>query len=260
MPEWLDNLQNEELKSNETLSQLPDIETLAKSYIDAQSMVGGSVRIPGENAGQEDWDAFNKKMMDKVPTLMSRPDLENAEQMQQVFEMLGRPKDANGYELEADESMLSAFHAQGLSKAQAKGLANHFSEVNTQTSAEQEAKIKEGMGELANEWGYAFDQRMATAVAVLKKTGAPASLVDAAETGKVGADTMRWAYNVGASIGGENPNFANDGKGGNNAQMTPSEARSQINEINANKDHPYWKGDKNAISTMLDLQRAANAK
>ena len=41
---------SDEYRGNESLSQIPDLNTLAKSYLDAQQYAGGSIRIPGEDA------------------------------------------------------------------------------------------------------------------------------------------------------------------------------------------------------------------
>jgi len=267
MPEWLDNIKDnldESIRDSETLAQVPDIPTLAKSYLDSQSHIGNSIRIPSEEASEDDWGAFNDKLKSKVPTLMNKPDLEDPEQLAQVYEMLGRPQDTKGYEVETDEAMLETAHKLGLSKSQLKGLVDHIGERSTQTSEERAKELKTGHTALSEEWGMAYDQRVATAVATLRKTGAPESLLDAAETGKVGADTIKWAYSVGKALGSENPNFLADGKGGKNAKVTPSEAHSRLTEIRNNKDHAFNDrtnpNHKDALQEVLELTKAANAK
>lgn len=257
---WMDALpEDSDLRKNESLTQIPDVATLAKSYVDAQSHIGNSLRIPSEDAGAEDVKIFNDKVMAKT-NMMMKPDLENADQMKQVFEMLGRPSDTKGYELEADNGLLELFHAQGLNKAQAKNMVQHFTDQANKGNQDTEAKQKEGMKALSEEWGFAFDQRFATAVSTLKKTGAPEALVSAAEEGKVNADTIQWAYQMAQALGSENPMFTDDGKGAPNGQITPSEAKSKVHEIMNNREHAYWdRGNPNhkqAILDMVELNRA----
>ena len=40
--------------------------------------------------------------------------------------------------------------------------------------------------------------------------------------------------------------------------MTPQEAQAKIDEIYANKEHPFHRGDKVAMKRMLELVAAAN--
>lgn len=89
MAEWHEGL-SDEYRGNESLANIPDIDTLAKSYLDAQSYMGGSIRIPSDDAGEDDWSSFNQKLTDKVPTLMNIPS-DEAEARTALLSRLGRP-------------------------------------------------------------------------------------------------------------------------------------------------------------------------
>ena len=79
----------EEIRGHKSLDHIQDVGALAKSYVNAQSMIGADkVAIPGKHATDDDWI--------------------------EVYARLGRPDSPEGYELqnnlaegvEADEQML----------------------------------------------------------------------------------------------------------------------------------------------------------
>ena len=72
--DWKANL-SDEIKADKSLENIKDIESLAKSYVHAQKLVGADkIPVPNKFATEKDWDA--------------------------VYEKLGRPKDATGYKYE----------------------------------------------------------------------------------------------------------------------------------------------------------------
>ena len=101
---WRDSIP-EDLRDDASLKDITDPGVLAKNYVHAQKMLGTSVRIPGEDAGPEDLEAFYSKL-DKIPGLMKSPNLENEEDVKAFYRTLGTPEDATGYQFEpADESV-----------------------------------------------------------------------------------------------------------------------------------------------------------
>ena len=77
------------------------------------------------------------------------------------------------------------------------------------------------------------------------------------ENGQLSSDFVKWAHGLATSIGSEGTNF-----GGNDpsidTRMTPQEAKEKIDEIYANKDHAFHKGDPAAMKRMIELVTAAN--
>jgi hypothetical protein len=111
-------------------------------------------------------------------------------------------------------------------------------------------------------WGLAFDDRNKDAVNILKKTGAPDALIKAFEAGEVDSGTLKWAYSLASSFGGEGQSIG--GQGDNQqGRVTPGEAKERIREMLTNKDHAYWNSKdpshKDAIKKMVDYQRATMA-
>lgn len=108
----------EEIRSHKSLETIQDIPSLAKSFVNAQSMIGADkVAIPGKYATDDDWNI--------------------------VYDKMGRPAESSGYELEnklaegqsENVEMLTNYkdvaHKLGLQPRQAQGLLNWF---NTTTA------------------------------------------------------------------------------------------------------------------------------
>ena len=101
--DWRDSLENEELKGNESLKSFENIDGLAKAFVETKAMVGNSIRIPSEEASDEDRAAFYNKLMERAPALMLRPDPDSSEQMNEFHRMMGVPEDETGYDYEGTD-------------------------------------------------------------------------------------------------------------------------------------------------------------
>ena len=224
----------EEIRSHASLETIEDVGALAKSYVHAQSMIGADkVVVPGKWATDDDWSA--------------------------VYDKLGRPADADGYELELaeppdgaqqDGEMLSWFkstaHANGLTPRQAQGLLAEYTQFTqgrqesaTGADEEQQANAEQ---ELRREWGEAYDNRISVAKDVLKQFGSN-ELADTATTSGntlFGNDpnVIRMLHKVGAYI---NERVSEDGLLGakTTGMMAPDEAQAKLRELTA-EGSPYW--------------------
>lgn len=270
---WRDSLPDD-IKGSSALADVKDIPSLAKQFIDAQSFIGRSVRIPGEDAGEEDWNKFHEKVLTGAPTLMRKPDPDDEKSLESVLKSMGMPEDKSKYSVEGikvdgvepTEGEIErlrdiAAEAKMTQKQFENYVRRHFNDVATKVT-EQQTKVKEGIDALKGEWGMAYDQNLNIAVDVLKKTNAPDSLIRSAEKGEVSADTIKWAHGLAKALGSEGTPASGDGKGTSDPKLTPAEAANKIAEIMGNKQHPYWNGGdprhKAAIDRMVELQRAAN--
>ncbi|CAL9954889.1 hypothetical protein VPHK225_0005 [Vibrio phage K225] len=261
---WLESLP-EDIRGNSALENVKDIGDLANQFVNAQSFLGSSIRIPSENAGEEDTQKFYEKVLKHAPNLMPVPNLEDEAGLNAIFSKLGRPADADTYAIENVEltpEMKKAAHEAGLTQAQFKAVYGQFIQPSIEAGSAHKAEVKAGRDKLAEEWGYAFQTKEQTAQALLAKTGAPQALVDAAAKGELNADTLRWVDSLATSIGKEGLDLVNHGQQG--GRMTPAEASAQINEIMMNKEHAFWKasnpGHEQAKRDIVDLQRIANPK
>lgn len=230
------------------------IEDLAKGYVNAQSMIGGSIRIPGKEAGQADWDKFYDRFKD-VPGLTRY----NPDDLSSLYEAAGRPPDHKGYNLEGvSEDFLKVAHEAGLNRHQVEALVNHDNAVNEVHAAADAQFVEHGINTLKQEWGLAFDRKVEEgrrAVAFLENS--VPGLADALDSTGAGNHPamIRVFQALGANLK-EGQGFA--GSHEHSSGLTPYEAKMQIQEILNNPQHPYHTGDETALEKFVDLHRYAN--
>jgi len=159
MDDWRESLP-EDLKSSKALEpfQITEGEEpvsvphgLVKSYVEQQPLIGSKLKMPGEDAPQEEWDSFH--------------------------EALGRPKTPDEYEFNKDsipegvpfsEDMEKRFrdtaHKLGVTGKQAQQLFDWYLTENKGVldayEAEAEKQFTEGKDALAKEWGDDYDANM----------------------------------------------------------------------------------------------------
>ena len=264
-PNWRDSL-SDELKDHKGLKDVKDVGALAQQFLDGQTALGTSIRIPGPEAGEDAWKAFHTKLTTKVPNLIPTPDKDNEEQMNALYNTMGRPEDATGYEHPegVDATKFKEFaelaHTLGLSGTQYNKMVGQLAEfTRVQEEAASEA-FTAGIRELKQEWGIVYEDNRQMVDAVMKGTEAPDYLKELAADGKMPAEAMRWLYKIGKQLGTEGINFNKDEF---SSRVAPAEAKARVAEIMADRKGPYWDGGhpqhKEYVQRVVDLNRAAAA-
>jgi len=146
--DWKASL-SDEVRADKSLENINDIESLAKSYVHAQKMVGADkIPVPNKFATEDDWKA--------------------------VYEKLGRPKTAEEYKFnlpedqKVDEAALKNFstqaHKLGLLPGQADGMVKFYNEMIGNELAQADSiatsQREKAITELKTEWGQAYDQKL----------------------------------------------------------------------------------------------------
>jgi len=268
---WRDGLPDE-IKASPALANFEDISQVAKAFVDMKSYQGNSISIPGEDAGDEQRQQFVEKLIEKAPNVMLRPDLDNPEQSRDFYRTMGMPDKSDGYGVpeikdlpegvNQDSERLDFFreiaHKAGLTKGQFDKIMSEVitQDISTATSTLESQKAE--MESLKQEWGAATDDRLGQALGLMEKTKAPDHLIEAMKNNQLPADIIKWAHSLAVSIGQEGTNLGNSDLSNNGAALTPQEAQDKIDEIYANKDHPFHKGDPAAMKRMVDLVAAKN--
>lgn len=219
-PAWLKGVP-EELVKEPSVKNLPDLQSLVKSYVSAQKMIGAEkVVIPKKDATAEQWGEFYKK--------------------------IGLPEQLDKYNITKDESSLleptffdafkEAAFKNGILPHQAQGLLSTFDNIaktNTEKfSAEAKAQAENNITALKTEWGDAFGSKLE----IIKET------VD-----KFGGDDLRSVLqNAGLAT---NPIIAKAFlQIGENLQekapkgleaKSPGQVKQSIDEIMGDRNHPY---------------------
>ena len=223
---WRDSLP-EELKTNASLEKFSDVSTLAKSYINAESMIGkDKMVIPGANTTEDEWN--------------------------DIYDKLGRPSDPNAYELTAevgegeqiDEQLMSSFketaHKHGLSPAQAQGLLDYYNSISSQSMVDLENNAvlaqEQSQRELREEWGRSYDDNLNKASTVGKQFfGEDVFGMQLADGSKLGDNpALIKGLSKMASIVSEDV-FAGD----KDSAASSANMQQQINDLTA-PNSPYW--------------------
>jgi hypothetical protein len=147
---------SEEYRSNPNIEKFTELDALAKSYINAVSMIGtDKIPLPGKTATDEQWN--------------------------EVYNKLGRPESADKYTLELktdvapiDENVIKGFaqnaHKLGLNNKQAQGILEFYKQTLEGSAKEMSVNMETAQAEATNmlrsEWGKTYDENLRKASSV----------------------------------------------------------------------------------------------
>lgn len=244
---FLDSLPDD-LKGEKCLHDFKDLTGLAKSYVNAQKMIGNSVRIPGEDAGEEQLSDFYEKLT-KVPGVMRTPNPDDPDSLNDFLNKIGRPETPDGYRLDIPDgldiekeqlgSFLQDAHKIGLTNSQTNHLLQKQLGAEAKAQEAFQAKSEEAIKTLKEAWGSDFDTRLKGAQELAsmyeEQYGTDMSeLIAQAGTNpalvQILADQAKTFTEQGVMKGSQKLNYG----------VTPSEARAQIDEIKGNRNHAYY--------------------
>jgi len=237
----------EELREHPSLSPIKDVGNLARSYVNAQRLIG-SDKVP-------------------LPVNPTEEDLDN------IYSRLGRPETAAGYEVPVDGNVITEeiatqyadiAHSLRLTPQQAQGVLDYYKssvEQSSQGLHEQAEKQAEQTAlELQKEWGSAFESKVTAAKDIVEQFG--------------GGDLLQMKLDDGTLIG-NHPAFikafaamgdfkstvtSEDTVSDNatNKAYTPQMAQQEVDGIMNDKTHAYWNrkdpiGRQRAVERMQEL-------
>ena len=252
------------------LGDIKDVEGLAKSYVNAQRMIGNSIRIPSEDAGEEAIKEFYQRLAD-VPGVTQLPDFDSGEGVDHFYNKLGRPESADKYHFETPEGIeldsdatvefSQMAHKIGLTQKQANELVAYEVERMSRYN-EQIAKDSENAQRLLQQkWGADYENRMAGAKQVLQKYAgeypdAVNSILNSSAANNPAVVAMLSdLYGSLQETGAILPEESRIHYG-----TTPDEAMAQIKEIMENKAHPYHNDkDREHQAAVLKVHKLYSA-
>lgn len=237
-----------ELRADPTLEKFNTLEGLARSYVNAQQLIG----------------------RDKIP--MPRTD----EELRRVFARLGMPEDPAGYRLElpaslpeglstvADEGewFRESAHRHGLTEKQAAGIfEDYFSNLAGQFGQHMDSvssRLDDAEAELAAEYGEKYGYMKELGNRAVEEFGG-AELVDLmAETG-LGTDPrfVKLFINIGQRMAEDSELI---GKG-EQAGMTPDDINAKISELMGRPGYLDRSSPehKSLVRRVMDLRERLNA-
>jgi len=239
----------EDLRGEKSLDAIKDVPGLTKSYVEAQKMIGGSVRIPKEGATPEEWAEFHTKM--------------------------GRPDDVAGYEfvkpelpagVDWDEGLMDWFgktaHDAGLSKGQANKLMEAWNDNQFTQAHDGQKALGTEVRDLKDLWGDKYDGNVELGVRAVE-TLLPADevkdfkqIIDS--TGVGNRSVVLKMFAAMGNILKADGYIIGDGHGG---ALGPESAKAKIAEINNDMKHPHNvpddPGHEEAVKEMTQLFKTA---
>jgi len=226
----------EELQGDENLAKFNSIADLAKSYKEMSAFQGRSIRIPGEDAGEEARQEFINKLVNNAPELMVKPDFTNPEQADEFYATLGVPDDYSKYENpedaeldpEVEGQLREVLHTAKLTPAQYQKVVKQLSDMNREAIENNNQLRKTDMESLSGKWGNALEQRMEAA----KKANEefyPGRSFDSLTSGEI-----EGLYRIHESVTQKAPTQAAEQPKEVSNRLTPAEAEAQAAEIMRN--------------------------
>lgn len=236
---WFDGFKTPEVKELMKTKNYADPEALGVAYFNLNKLQNGAkdvIAIPGENAKPEDWD--------------------------KLFTTLGRPENADKYDLKFETDMTveepflkfakGLFFDMGLDGKRAQKAADKWQGYvkERMTAMAEEAKVssEKELGELKTKWGDTWDANVAAGQKAVKGLGLSDDVLSKLD-GAIGFPAvMQLIAAVGKGIGKEDTTIINNGPGGGLSNAgTPEQARVEIarlggekefQDIVRNKNHP----------------------
>jgi len=240
---WKDALP-EDIRSHPSLGSLDSVESLAKSYVNAQKLIGKE-KLPVPT-GPEDKETWNT-----------------------VFTRLGRPETAEGYQIDRatvpseipiDDDFLTNFrtmvHGLGLNPTQTQGIFNWWVELEKgvlgELSEMDQTERQQAEAALRQEWGKAYDQNIVLARTLITKFG-----------GKVASDLLSSPFandpkviKFLAAIGRAMSEDSDLLEGIVTPTLTPAEAQAEISKIQNDPNHAYHKGGHPEHQAAVDYMES----
>jgi len=238
----------EDLRGDPSLKHINDFQSLVKSYVHSQKMMGkGKVVLPdAKTATEQDWKEF--------------------------YYQVGLPREVQDYKLdlkkdyEFNEDFIAKVrqtaHEAGILPQQLNKLLNWYGETNKSAIAEMDAEFKKGLEEKVNalkqEWGPSFEDNVRVAQRAARYFANQAKV----------EDVFSWLDNTGmgndpvmikllAFMGNMVKDDAIAGEEFVPQVRTKDAVQSEINSIMSDKNHPYnnahHPGHKKAVEDMARM-------
>ncbi len=235
--DWKSSLP-QDLQDEPTLQNFNDVESLAKTVVHQQKVLGNRIPIP-------------------------KTDEEKVE----LYSKLGRPEDPSKYEVNVPDTHSSYFnptslnnfkevaHKIGLNNEQVNALVDYqISEIDGQKGI-QEAAIAAGKDEveqkLKQEWGYDYDKNLKAAMRAISVYGDN----DLNELLNTEVGNHPALVKLFARLGAEVTEDMAQNTTNNTLAVSPLDAQTEIDRIMKDSNHPYFKPSHKDHAAAVEQMR-----
>jgi hypothetical protein len=241
---------SQEYRSNPNIEKFTELDALAKSYINAVSMIGtDKIPLPGKSATDEQWN--------------------------EVYNKLGRPESADKYKLEfktdvapVDENVIKGFaqnaHKLGLNNKQAQGILEFYKSTLEGSAKEMSVNMETAQADATNalrsEWGRAYDDNLRKAADVAQTYLEPELLDTQLRDGSRLGDNPK-IIKAFANIANLLSEDKIVGAESDNA-LQGRDVEKEINDLIGDKTGPYWNkshpNHNKTVNQVLSLRELLN--
>ena len=250
-PTWRDTLPDD-LKIDPSLATVPDVQTLAKNYLETKKAFGSEKMLrPQSTWTEKEWGDFF--------SAAGRPD---------THDKYGMPELKLEEGVKVDEAQMGEFkklfHEAGLTDAQFKKVVGGYFDkaVNPQIKAQREAEATSRTqleAALKSEWGRDFDNKAKIAEMALNKFADADMLAHMQSTGLMKHPGLaKFLHNVGSKML-ESSALGKDGSGAAGNLPQNLVAQQQIETMKNDRDFQkrFQSGDRNARAQWDEAHRLA---
>lgn len=232
-----------EMRTNDVLSRFKDVGSLAKSYLDLNTHMSSTSRVPkADSTNQEEWNSFYKSW--------------------------GRPEKSDGYsfpelpkEYPLEDNFKSALsglaHELGLNQKQFNHMITWGLNQSKGIYDAQQTALNNGMAELKRKWGFAADNNMNRArrmIAELAHMNAENPFVKWLEATGNDNNPILLEYFFEASKQLMDDNFVSEEV--RQEQSDRASAQRKINEMMADSKGPYFnENDPRHADSVAEVAR-----
>lgn len=247
----------EEVRANPVMIKFKDneagfVNTIAKSYIELEKKIASKgIMVPGENASKEEIETFHVGL--------GRP--AKAED----YKIPDLPADAD-QRIKIDEGTAKGFQALAFKLGLSPAVAQELMAFDLQKQANAYKLYDEAVTEdknknettLRGEWGATYTARKELGMRLIN-TFAPDQATKDFLLENIGnsAIGIKFLHSIASKMSEDSIGPLGESRGG----MSPQEALIKINQIKANKDHPWHNGEnplhKEAMQEMTALFKLA---
>lgn len=204
--------------------------------------------------------------------LLRMPDAPDAPEWAGIYEKLGKPANASGYDkikaveggapAEYVEQIKGMFHKANLTTAQAEALYGEWNASNTAAAQQQmealKAKGAQNEQELKTSWGNAYEQNLNVAKTGAQEFGATPEAITAMENAIGTKATMEFFHKIGSKLG-EGTFTAGEGKSQGFGRLSPDAAIAQVNAYKSDQSFmaKYMSGSAYETKIFNDVMKDA---
>lgn len=219
----------EDLRDHPSLSPIKDVENLARSYVNAQRLIGADKIAMPVNPTDEDLD--------------------------RIYGRLGRPESPDGYGIKADGNIVTEevadnfadiSHKLRLTPEQASGIMDYYRSAVEQSGVANTQQAEEAreqtVASLQQEWGRAYDTKLESAAKAAQEFATPEMFgIELSDGSRLG-DNPEFIKAF-AKIAEFRQTVTSEDTVAEMSQsniLTPAMAQGEIDAIMADRSHAYW--------------------